>query len=912
MRWFHRALLRFILLIISRPRRTLMIAGVAVLASAALAMTRLNISTDQNQLFSAKVPFFRNYLDYISRFHENEAVYITIEPKDSSTYPPVNRWTAAADAIDAAERRLPNYVDSVQSHVDVASLGESALLYENPKILPADAKRLAQFVPLAALWAQPSPFTAILGHTPIERTISSAGLQTPPDAMTAQFVGLVARQMAGALTTSSPITLGQQVPDLFTLSATTPASLGYFYVPDASAPANHLLLVEVFPHRDFTSLTAISHAVNAIRDAAHTAGREFPEFDIGVTGRPALEADQMQTTDQDSHYAETAALITVFILLTISLRSIWLALASELSLLAGIGWTFGWATLAVGRLNILSIVFLIALIGIGMDYLVQILSRYRQEAARSHRQTVIWTNVFRHVSLPINTACAGAAGAFLVATLTDFRGAAELGIIAGGGLFLCLVAGYTVLPALLVLAPPRIALIPLAERRREHEARPRAARWRILLLLLWIVPLLLGLPWISKPTFDSNLLKLQAPDVPSVKLIDKLQTWSAVVMSKDLDMLRQVRAAAMSSPLVDHTDSFLDADDNRAYLIRFGATVPGLGSIHWVAPPDATPADLATIATKARALADKFAAQSGPDFALAAKSLTQLAAAVEHPSDPDAVARRLSTWQSIFVNELKSIVGQLTPPPPDITSAPPVLQSHYRSDDGYWSLYLIPKKDLWARNDLDAFERDVESRIAAVPDAPPVTGITSDIDHSTSAIQASFYTSAAYALSLIFLLVLLDLRHLGHTLIAVSVLALGIPMLVELMGRLGINWNFANFFGLPILIGAGHEYGVFMIHRYREALRDRRRGWTRWDASDKALLLCALITSSSFGFFYALAHHRGLKSLGLVMALGTACIYLATILVVRPLLMWLLNRRNKNLATVTTEKELLGREKCVQ
>jgi len=82
-----------------------------------------------------------------------------------------------------------------------------------------------------------------------------------------------------------------------------------------------------------------------------------------------------------------------------------------------------------------------------------------------------------------------------------------------------------------------------------------------------------------------------------------------------------------------------------------------------------------------------------------------------------------------------------------------------------------------------------------------------------------------------------------------------------------------------------------MIHRYREALHDHRRDWTSWDTSDKALLLCALITSSSFGFFFALAHHRGLRSLGLVMALGTACIYLATILVVRPILMWLLNRR---------------------
>ena len=54
-----------------------------------------------------------------------------------------------------------------------------------------------------------------------------------------------------------------------------------------------------------------------------------------------------------------------------------------------------------------------------------------------------------------------------------------------------------------------------------------------------------------------------------------------------------------------------------------------------------------------------------------------------------------------------------------------------------------------------------------------------------------------------------------------AVLAFGLPMLVALMGLFSVPWNFANFFGLPILIGAGHEYGVFLVHRYRESVRQR-------------------------------------------------------------------------------------------
>ncbi|MDB5301613.1 MAG: putative protein export rane protein SecD/SecF family, partial [Phycisphaerales bacterium] len=186
---------------------------------------------------------------------------------------------------------------------------------------------------------------------------------------------------------------------------------------------------------------------------------------------------------------------------------------------------------------------------------------------------------------------------------------------------------------------------------------------------------------------------------------------------------------------------------------------------------------------------------------------------------------------------------------------------------------------------------DVNNRVAAVPGHPDITGIAPNVYYTTDEVRGSFYRATLYALILIVVLVLIDLKNIPQTFIAISVLGLGLPMLVGLMGLLGVSWNFANFFGLPILIGAGHEYGVFMIHRYRETVLDPRRVWRFWDVSDRALLLCAYVTSSSFGFFWAISEHRGLKSLGLVMALGTGCIYLATIMVVRPLLLWRLEKR---------------------
>ncbi len=225
---------------------------------------------------------------------------------------------------------------------------------------------------------------------------------------------------------------------------------------------------------------------------------------------------------------------------------------------------------------------------------------------------------------------------------------------------------------------------------------------------------------------------------------------------------------------------------------------------------------------------------------------------------PEQTAARLSTWQTVFVGELQDLLSRFSPAPLDVAELPEELRSHLVSKDGTYALYINPQPnlDLWDRATLRNFVKDVSAQVATVPDHPDLTGIAPNVYYTTQEVRRSFIKATTYALIVIVLLVLIDLRNIRHTLLAISVLGFGLPLLIELMGKLGVPWNFANFFGLPILIGAGHEYGVFMIHRYRETLRDPRRVWRFWDVADRALLLCAYITSSCFGFFWAISEHR--------------------------------------------------------
>jgi predicted RND superfamily exporter protein len=925
--FLHRQLLLGMLWVVTHPKRTLAGALLVLLGCGLLAFFKLQTSTDQDELFSSKVAFFDQYIKFTQNFPEHQASYVMIEPADPSHPPATARWIAVADAITDRLRKDTANVNAADSHIPLKMLGNQGILFDDPSQLHQDFNDAQQ---LSVLFREANLFTRRMGATPLQRFFTelnptgTGGIKLTPQS--AQFAKMIADGLTAAITRpDEPITLGNQVPDLNALGETDPAKLGYYYLPQQNDPSRHLMLINVYEHDDFSRSHGLADTINAIRADMYQAAKPFPDFHVSLTGRPALEADEMATTDADARTSEIAALSAVFIGLVLLLRSLWIAVAAELALLIGIGWTFGWATVSVHRLNLLSMVFIIALTGIGMDYLIQVLTRYRRESARRSSPRGIWTGVFKYVAAPINTACLGAAGAFFVSIFTNFRGAAELGIVASGGLLLCLLTGYVILPPLLTLFPAKPRLVdaeygdpksrarskraaddksiladekPLTPYPAYEGAEPTQSPWRHLWLVppfAWAILLLVGIPFALRAQFNPSLLKMQAQSLESVKQVQKLQTWSAAVLenvddSRDarhqLAVLRKVQNAVAHLPTVDHTESLLSAYENQDWL-----RANKVASIDRTDYEPITPANLPGLKTAVDKLASAAQASRFNDLD---QSLNVFSNAISQ-ADPVKLSARLSTWQQIFITQLKAILATFDPPAFDPQALPESLslRSHLIGKDGRFVLYIYPKKDLWKQDDLRDFVLQVEQAVKnSMPDAPPVTGIAVNVYHSTSDIEKSFYQATGYALGLIFLLVLIDLRHLFQTLLAISVLAMGLPMLVALMGLFQIDWNFANFFGLPILIGAGHEYGVFMVHRYNEAASNPHRRWRAWDVSDKALLLCAYVTSVSFGFFYLLGHHEGLKSLGLVMALGTMSIYLATLCVLRPLLLWKLSRRD--------------------
>ncbi|MCH9682772.1 MAG: MMPL family transporter, partial [Deltaproteobacteria bacterium] len=145
-------------------------------------------------------------------------------------------------------------------------------------------------------------------------------------------------------------------------------------------------------------------------------------------------------------------------------------------LVAGVGaLAFAWAVYDV--LNLVSAFIFAVLLGLGIDFGIHVLARYRDERARGHRRP---TSLAITLATTGRSTLAGGIGtglAFSALIIADFQGFAQFGVVATFGLALALLAALIVMPALLVVLERwRPWAAPRHARSGGETSRPRLGR----------------------------------------------------------------------------------------------------------------------------------------------------------------------------------------------------------------------------------------------------------------------------------------------------------------------------------------------------------------------------------------------------------------------------------------------------
>ena len=141
-------------------------------------------------------------------------------------------------------------------------------------------------------------------------------------------------------------------------------------------------VIQLKPVLNNRSINRAGPALDAMHAAIDETRAAYPDASFRVTGEPVLRQQELNDAFSSALYASGLSLILVAAILTIGIRSGRTIAALLIALLVGAVWTAGLASISVGRLNLISVAFMVLFFGLGIDFGTHLSLRYLEAARR--------------------------------------------------------------------------------------------------------------------------------------------------------------------------------------------------------------------------------------------------------------------------------------------------------------------------------------------------------------------------------------------------------------------------------------------------------------------------------------------------------------------------------------------------
>jgi hopanoid biosynthesis associated RND transporter like protein HpnN len=633
------------------------------------------------------------------------------------------------------------------------------------------------------------------------------------------------------------------------------------------------------PKQDLSSIEPGGAATRAIRDAA--AKLEFVrsgDARVRITGNVALADEEFASVAEGTVTGLAGSVLLISLWLFLAVRSWRLIVPILLTLALGLMLTLLFAAAAVGTLNLVSVGFSILFVGIAVDFAIQFCVRYRENRHEYPDPATAMAETGRRVGGQILVAAAATAAGFLAFVPTDFRGVAELGLIAGTGMLIAFVCTLSFLPAAISIFRPRGEAAEIGFRwAAPLDELVRRRRWPMLAVFACLAAL--GVALLPQLGFDADPLHTKNPNTEAMQTLYDLED-SPLTNPFTIDILAPNAPAAgvladrlRGLPLVSDVlsvNSFVPKDQQaKLAQIQDAATILGPS----LAPREpGPPVTLPEIRQAAQNALDKIVPalpKLPPDHVLAAIAgdLRQLAA-VPDPiliSADQALTRFLPT-------ELRQLRSALDAQPASLRTLPSELSRDWMLPDGRARVQVVPNTEARSTKGLAKF---VDEVTAVAPDAG---GSAVTIEATSHTIVGSFRSAAIAALIAITAILFVALRRPLDVSLVLAPLLLSALMTVVVVVLLPLLLNYANIIALPLLLGVGVSFNIYFVMNWRAG-----RTSVLGSATARAILFSALTTGTAFGSL-ALSGHPGTASMGEVLLISLGCTLVASLVFIPALL----------------------------
>lgn len=886
--------------ILLHPVKVLIAAGLLVVVSLILGYG-VEFRTSRSDLAPPDDPEERHYRELAEEFGGSSDLIVCLDAAQGVPKKPVE-LRAVADLLAASYRQEP-LVKQVFHKVELRWFLKHGLYLLPPENLKAavDALRNEQrLVDSLQGIRNLADLNAVIADR--FETAFKEGTAPPK-----QGAGEVIGVLTDLLTAQRRI-LSDPAPLLEALESEPPAlalagdrpeltSRGYLATHDQAT-----LYILVTPLDNDDSVPALQKLMGAVRSRGNDILASHPGFTITFTGEPATTVEEMETVWRDMWFTSliSGAGVVLLSLMVFRWRSHSLLVSTTLGV--GVAWALGAVKLELGYLNLISSSFISTLVGVSDAYSIHPISDYELEGAHTVDPVEAVRRAFASTGAAVTVGAVTTATAFFSILLMNFRGFGELGLVAGVGVLLCLAASLITLPAQLVLFG---RWKQARDRRKNLLARDRAlvdklwvdtgAEWvcafpKTTTAVAFVLTALLAIA-ATKVEFNHNILDMLPRNSEAVNqqrrmiMESDLSPTFTIAVADDLASLREMKQRAAAEPTVSRFESVLQFLPTDA--VASHATINDVAAMinKTRLADDTSPTTRQSLAHSfdrlQEALSQASEAAFGAGLGELAGPLEQARAEAEAagmqvrsaPADAELAwndaQRRLLTWARRAIADFRESANS---DPPSLENLPSELTQRFVTKNGHFIAFVHPAGDVFDPDFLTKFVAGCR-RISEQTTGFPI------LFHTMSdRITSGFVRAVVVGAILVSIILMIDYRNLRETFLALIPLAMGTIWMLGCMRLLGLSYNFANMIAVPLIIGVGIDNGVHVVHRIR---RDKGEGMTAvLRHTGRAILIAGLTTIIGFGGL-ALASHRGLASLGLVLLVGVgAC--MTSALVVLP------------------------------
>jgi hopanoid biosynthesis associated RND transporter like protein HpnN len=876
----------------------------------------LQFDTSRNNLVGANKKYHQNFLQFKKEFPTQDDLVVVVEGESTEKN---RQFVERLGAKLEAESKL---FHDVFYKGDLKLMGPKALLFVPENDLADLSKTLKDYRPFIAQFTRTTNLVSLFSMVCTQFRTAKRETNAENESLVKALPALeriVKQAKDSLLRRGTPPSPG--ITALFNAGEEAEEEIyitfggGRIYLVTAQAPTEDLN----------------DAAVARIRQLVAETQLEVPGLNVGLTGEPVLELDEMSQSQKDTMVASIVSLLLCALIFIYGYQETGRPVKATLCLIVGLAYTLAFATFTIGHLNILTITFVPILIGLAIDYGVHLISRYEEELRRGKSEEAALTKAMVFTGQGIFTGAFTTAGAFLAMFFTNFKGIQEMGVICGGGLLICLVPMMTLLPVLLLRGHQNVmdhAQTGLAEKRARIEnlwlQRP------VLVICITGVLCALAATQLGKVYFDYNLLNMQSAGLPAVEFEKDLISATnaapnrtnsspksvlyAAVIATNLQQAVALEQQLTNLPAVASVESmtrFL-AEDQTRKLAMIGALKQELGSVRFN-DPDPNPVDIPELS---RTLYSTFGylgavLEEVQDDPALSKQLLSLRQAIQdlrkemlrgNPARMEGNSLKLAEFQRALFDDVRetfrALQTQDNRAPLRVQDLPTALRDRFVGVTGKYLLMVNPKKDVWKRENQKEFLGQLEKV------DPNVTGTPVQLYYYTDLLKSSYEEAAQYSLLAIVILVFLHFRSLTSVVLALLPVAIGSLWLGGLMACFHVPLNPANIMTLPLVIGIGVTNGIHILNRFAE---EQTPGILA-RSTGKAVLVSGLTAMVGFGSLM-LARHQGIRSLGCVMTAGLATCMIAGLTFLPALLNLLTHpRATREQPSADNARSTLGRE----